>query len=164
MAHVDGLLPGLRRNAARNGTHLSSLRGDTARFRPARAFARKRQLLSVRWQRRFALIDQAGGVELPKAYLLTEMQRFWLCFSFPAWVFGPLWYLAKGMWRKAIVLGALCYGAELLVGAVFFLAFGYEMSMSIATLTALVMSYYFFGARAVMDYYKATVLEDRSWL
>ena len=48
-------------------------------------------------------------------YPMPRMKRDGFCL--PAFVFGPIWFLAKGLWKWALLL---C-GIEVLVGALFFL-------------------------------------------
>lgn len=50
------------------------------------------------------------NMQRPPEYPPTFAPRSW---SWPAFLFGPLWYLAKGMWQKALVLfgiGFFTYG------------------------------------------------------
>ncbi|MFE3190696.1 DUF2628 domain-containing protein [Nocardia sp. NPDC059240] len=75
--------------------------------------------LSNRWQERFAFYDAYGlpnsspaGRAAFKA--LSFGQRFALNSNFLAFLFGPFYFLVKGMWRKGLTL----LGVSLAIGAV----------------------------------------------
>ncbi|CAJ1580322.1 DUF2628 domain-containing protein [[Mycobacterium] wendilense] len=61
------------------------------------------------WQRRFAFFRQYGPVgstpEAKAAYRALPLgQRMTLGFNIWAFLFGPFYFLVKGMWRKALTL------------------------------------------------------------
>jgi hypothetical protein len=62
------------------------------------------QQLPIAWQEIFALIEKGGGYRLSHSGSLTAAERRRIHFSFMAFLFGPLWYFAKGMWRRGFVL------------------------------------------------------------
>ncbi|MCX5908006.1 MAG: GYF domain-containing protein, partial [Deltaproteobacteria bacterium] len=71
--------------------------------------------VSDSWKDIFTLIETAGGygfswrhlywLKNPKA--LTWRERFRVGFSFWAGIFGPFYYLGKGMWAKALIYTAI---------------------------------------------------------
>jgi hypothetical protein len=79
-------------------------------------------------------------------------------FNILAFLFGPFYYLAKGLWRKAITFFVL--GVVVLTALSFALsaagfdsvsrAFGYGLAA-------------LFASRANIDYYKRMVLNDNGW-
>lgn len=114
--------------------------------------------VSVRWKRRFHLIEKAGGVRLPRFRELPTRERMGLNFNVLAFLFGPLYYLAKGMWRKALSLFVVCALA----------AIALAFALSLLGLEALVRSVPYgvaaiFAVRANIDYYKRQVLGDDGW-
>lgn len=112
--------------------------------------------LSPAWRARFALIDKAGGPSLPGLKALPLGERFKLM-NWLALFFGAFYYLAKGMWRKAISLSVALSIAALLLELVME---SLEMpSNGIATGAAAAI----FGIRANIDYYKKIVLRQNGW-
>ena len=111
--------------------------------------------VSETWKRRFALLEKAGGPKLSKARELNFKERLVL---FNAWgfIFGPFYYLAKGMWKKAIVLFVLCVAA-IVVLTLMLDAIG--VSAAITNFIAPVV----FATRANIDYFKKVVLGDNGW-
>ncbi|WP_395405922.1 DUF2628 domain-containing protein [Pseudoduganella sp. UC29_106] len=116
--------------------------------------------LSASWQRRFTLIKQAGGPELSTIQTLSAGQTFRLWFNFLALLFGPIYYICKGMWRKAITLSAL------ILFAIFSLAvMAPLMGMDEEALTRIgkYCGPAIFCLRANIDYYKRMVLQENGW-
>jgi hypothetical protein len=60
--------------------------------------------VSPLWQIRFDLVEKAGGPTRPLLKQLAFGERFRLLFNIWAVLFGGFYYIAKGMWRKAIVM------------------------------------------------------------
>ena len=116
--------------------------------------------VSQNWQARFALIEKAGGPKLPKLKALSPGERFRVVMSFWAFFFGPFFYLAKGMWRKAITLSVLGYGIVFVAIFVLVLS-GYEDEALFRGLGFGVSA--LFGIRAIPDYYRKMVLADNRW-
>jgi Protein of unknown function (DUF2628) len=114
--------------------------------------------VSATWKNRFRLIETAGGPRLTHIKDMPFGDRMRVMFNILAFLFGPFYYLAKGLWRKAItffVLGvvvltalSLALGAAGVDGAS--RAFGYGLAAVFAT-------------RANIDYYKRMVLNDNGW-
>jgi hypothetical protein len=112
--------------------------------------------LSPAWHAKFALIDKAGGPSLSGLKALPVSERFKLM-NWWALVFGAFYYLAKGMWRKAISLSVALSIAALLLDLVME---SLEMpSNGMATGAAAAI----FGIRANIDYYKKIVLRQNGW-
>ena len=80
-------------------------------------------------------------------------------FNIIAFTLGPIYYVAKGMWKKAIALLLILFSLFMVIGLVLELC-GYGEYVRI--LNYGVSAY--FGARANMDYYKKMVLNDNGWL
>ncbi|BBZ15165.1 DUF2628 domain-containing protein [Mycobacterium branderi] len=75
-----------------------------------------------RWQQRFAFFDAYGlpssSPAAREAYkALPFGARFRLTGNFPAFLFGPFYFMAKGMWRKGITLlaAAIALAAAMVV-------------------------------------------------
>nr|MBF0681388.1 DUF2628 domain-containing protein [Pseudomonas sp.] len=112
------------------------------------------------WKRRFRAIAKAGGPKLPLFKSLPRAERrLAMGFNILAFLFGPLYYVAKGMWRRAISYMVLAVAAvlliDLLLEAMGFGEFTRFLSYGIAAV---------FAMRANLDYYKCQVLGDRGWL
>ena len=115
--------------------------------------------VSETWKKRFRAMHRAGGPNLPKLKeLAPEDRKHASVFNILAFLFGPFYYLAKGMWRKGIVLFVLCLIGILVLDFVMVLAgFG-----KYANATG-------FGAAAVFavlanrDYYSKMVLGRNGW-
>lgn len=93
-----------------------------ATAKPAFDAIKYRELM---WERRFALIDKAGGVKLPQVWSLPPKEIFLIRWNLAALFFGPIYYAAKGMWKKGLTL----WGIGVLiafVGAVLLEEMGFE--------------------------------------
>jgi hypothetical protein len=115
------------------------------------------QETSEAWKKTFALLEKAGGPKLPKANELAFRERSKVSFNSLGFVFGPFYYLAKGMWRKAISLFALCIVAIVIL-AIILDAVGMSDEIPIYLISSVV-----FATRANIDYYKKIVLGDHGW-
>jgi hypothetical protein len=56
--------------------------------------------VSDAWKQLFALIQRAGGPPLKNFQSLSFGERMRVGMNFLAFLFGPFYYAAKGMWRK----------------------------------------------------------------
>jgi hypothetical protein len=70
----------------------------------ARSSANQDAQLSALWRIRFDLVEKAGGPTHPLLKQMPLGERFRLMFNIWALLFGAFYYLAKGMWRKAILI------------------------------------------------------------
>lgn len=77
-------------------------------------------------------------------------------FNFLAFVFGPFYYLSKGMWKKAIVISI----AGILITLILFSILA-SMNIRIAQLSVLTSAW--FASRANVDYYRKIVKNDNCW-
>jgi hypothetical protein len=115
--------------------------------------------VSDTWKRRFRAIAKAGGPALPHVKTMSKEERKDLSpFNILAFLFGPFYYLAKGMWKKALAMGGACIAAVLV----------FQMVMLMLGLESLARASGFavgavFAVRANLDFYKKMVLGDDSW-
>ncbi|WXL26332.1 DUF2628 domain-containing protein [Ectopseudomonas mendocina] len=111
------------------------------------------------WKKRFSALSLAGGPKMPHFKHLSKAERRQIgMFNLLAFFFGPLYYIAKGMWRKALSLFAVCAAVAITVGLVME-QFGYgEFTRALSYGLAGV-----FAARANIDYYKKMLLNDNGW-
>jgi len=113
--------------------------------------------LSETWVRRFRLIEKAGGVGLRDSRNLTAGERASLTFNIWGMIFGPFYYLVKGMWRKSLSYTLVCFviiEIVVLIGE----HYNYRGVREMGFITAVM-----FALRANVDYYKKMRLGDKSW-
>lgn len=139
----------------------SSSRTDADRNRPlSRPAPVSGPQLSPVWQRRFAFFSQYGGsTSTPQSRAaLKEMsfgERLRLTSNFPAFFFGPFYFMFKGMWRKGLtLLGAGFLLVEII--AVLHLPFGVLRTAVIALGLAAQLS-------ANYAYYLHVTRASKSW-
>jgi hypothetical protein len=114
--------------------------------------------VSASWKTRFRLIEDAGGVRMARIKDLPFGDRMKVTFNLLAFLFGPFYYLAKGLWRKAITFFALGV-VTLTVLSLALSAAGFDgVSRALGYGLAAV-----FATRANIDYYKRMVLNDNTW-
>lgn len=117
--------------------------------------------LSLDWKSTFASLQKGGGVDLPQSIELTLSERSRVLFNVWAFLFGPLYYLAKGMWKKALSLSAIALTLYLALNWVLgLLGLG---ASKFATLSVLIGPA-LFATRANVDYFKKMVLGDKGWV
>ncbi|MDP2852063.1 MAG: DUF2628 domain-containing protein, partial [Gallionella sp.] len=114
------------------------------------------QKVSEAWKNKFALLEKAGGPKLPKVRELAFRERSKVVFNIWGFLFGPFYYLAKGMWKKAIVLFALCVTAIVVLAIIL-------KAMGISDAITNFISPAVFAARANIDYYKKIILGENGW-
>ena len=115
--------------------------------------------VSEKWKARFRAIALAGGPKMPNFKKLSKSdRRKAYSFNFLAFLFGPLYYIAKGMWKRGIALFALLVVVVIVLGfALDF--FGFErVSNALGYGVSAV-----FAIRANIDFYKKMVLGDNGW-
>jgi hypothetical protein len=115
--------------------------------------------VSETWKTRFRLLERAGGPKMPHINDLRYGDRTRVMFNILAFLFGPLYYVSKGMWRKAITFFLIGVAAIVILTFVFE-ALGWS-SVNRALSYGLAA---FFSMRANIDYYKRVVLGDNGWL
>jgi hypothetical protein len=117
--------------------------------------------ISDAWRARFALLHKAGGAAMPQSIELTLGERAMVRFNLPAFVLGPVYYAAMGMWKKGVTLGLLSclliVLARLLLGTV-------GLAHSGLTAMAYLIAPLLYATRANIDYFTRVVLHDDGWL
>ena len=111
--------------------------------------------VSESWKRKFRLIDKAGGPDLPNFRDLPFGERFGLNFNILAFIFGPFYYLVKGLWRQAILYFIFTVALVLLLEAIGLGNFSRAVGYGFGAVYAL---------RANISYYKKIVLGETPWL
>jgi hypothetical protein len=114
--------------------------------------------LSALWRIRFDLVEKAGGPQLPHIKRLRAGERLRLMWNFWALLFGPFYYIAKGMWRKALVISFSTVALTIFInkaapsGDLDFFAnnIGYAANA-------------LFTVFANIDYYRKVVLNHKGW-
>lgn len=124
--------------------------------RPVAVPAEELEKLSDVWKKKFFLIEKAGGPKLPHMRELRFGEKRRLTLNVWAWLFGAFYYLTKGMWKKAIVLSALCLLATYILEVLL-------QRMGLTTSLTKFVGPAVFGTRANIDYYKKVVLGDNGW-
>lgn len=114
------------------------------------------QELSDAWREKFALIEKAGGVKLPKLGELESGQKRKVLFNIWGFLFAPFYYIAKGMWKKAIVLAAMSIVIVVALNALF-------GDTGIVDLMTNFIAPALFAVRANVDFYKKSILGDNNW-
>jgi len=114
------------------------------------------QEISDAWKKKFALLEKAGGPKLPKASELAFGDRINAVFNVWGFLFGPFYYLAKGMWKKAIVLTILCIVAIVIIEMIL-------RNMGISGTITNFIAPAIFATRANIDYYKKIMLGENGW-
>lgn len=110
------------------------------------------------WRTKFALMEKAGGVKMPRIKELSFSERMKLLSNVWAFLFGPIYYLIKGLWKKAIVYFAISIVLFVVLDRVF-AAMGMRDSAFLNFIGPAI-----FAARANIDYYKKVVLGEDDWL
>jgi len=107
-----------------------------------------RQDISESWKRKFQLIDKAGGPGMPNIRSLTFGERMSVSFNVLAFLFGPFYFLMKGLWRQAI-------GYTVIALALYYTGLVGYVGMGLAALQAV---------RANVGYYRKVVSGDAPWV
>ena len=111
--------------------------------------------VSESWKRKFRLIDKAGGPDLPAFRDLAFGERFGLNFNILAFIFGPFYYLIKGLWRQAILYLLCAFALVVLLEMMGLGKFSRAIGYGFAAVYAM---------RANTSYYKKVVLGEVPWL
>lgn len=111
------------------------------------------------WKKKFKAMRKAGGPGMKNLNSLSKAERKDLgSFNVVAFLFGPFYYMAKGMWRRGILLFAVCVAAVIVIdialGLIGLEKFGKALGYGVAGV---------FAVRANADYYKKMVLGDNGW-
>jgi hypothetical protein len=114
--------------------------------------------VSASWKTRFKIIHNAGGPRLPFFRQMPLGKRIRAHFNILAGLFGPFYYIAKGMWKKGLALFMVCFSALIVLSAI--------LDMIGYAFMAQVLGYGVAGvyaSRANIDYYKKMILKDNGW-
>lgn len=111
--------------------------------------------ISETWRRRFRIIERAGGADLPKVRDLPPADRRVIGFNFLGFFFGPFYYLAKGLWRQALLYTLMAIATVLLLEMVGLGIVTRFLGYGVAAV---------YGIRANTSYYRKAVLGDTPWL
>ncbi len=110
--------------------------------------------VSDSWKNTFRLIERAGGPDLPQFKELSFGERFSINFKLLAFLFGPFYFLAKGLWKQAVLYLLIALALVFL-----FDALGLEkVSKSIGYGFAAI-----YAVRANVSYYRKAVLNVTPW-
>lgn len=115
--------------------------------------------VSDKWKQRFKGIKKAGGPAMPHFKQMSKEDRKQVgLFNVLAFLFGPIYYIAKGMWKRALSLFFAC----------FVVLFGLAIILEWAGMGAIARFLGYgaaavFAVRANIDYYKKMVLNDNGW-
>lgn len=112
--------------------------------------------VSEGWKKKFALIEKAGGPALPDLKSLSVMERIKVGFNVLAFVLGPIYYIAKGMWRKGITLFLIMAVVVLVIA----LAFD---GIASAEKFSKFFGPFLFATQANRDYYRKVLLGRNGW-
>lgn len=123
--------------------------------------------VSERWKKYFKGLQGVGGLSMPllKALPKEERKQRWKEVQPPlasfalAFVFGLFYYIAKGMWKKGLVLLAIVLPIVFVVGTIFYMVGGETLANATRFWGAVI-----FGIMAPRDFYAKKVLGDEGWL
>ncbi len=113
----------------------------------------KNSMCPPEWKSVFDLIERAGGPKMPDAGKLSFNERIFVYFNVWGFLLGPIYYLARGMWKKAITFFVV--GISIIAALV--MAIGQDMAFTNFIIPAI------FSSRANIDYYKKIILNDDGW-
>ena len=116
--------------------------------------------VSDKWKEKFRAIALAGGPSLPDLKKLPRHKRR-KAFSFNvlAFLFGPIYYIAKGMWKKGLAIFFIALVLIVVLGVIL----DYFGLGKVADLLGYAVSAVY-ALRANIDYYKKMVLRDNGWI
>ena len=117
------------------------------------------QALSDSWKSRFLLIEKAGGPKLPQSARLTGGERAKILFNVLAFLFGPIYYLIKGMWKKAITLTLIVIALAIVIGLI-----ANIFKMPALGTVGNIVGGVVFAVRANIDYFKKICRNDGGWI
>lgn len=112
----------------------------------------KREGLTESWKKRFEILDKVDGAYFSRAKELSMAERWKVGFRFFAFVFSVLYYFAKGMWEK----GLLIWTAYAVLGIVLGALGVPDMLVAIAMVAAC-------ASLATIDYYNKVEHDERIW-
>ncbi len=114
--------------------------------------------VSDTWKNKFYLIEKAGGVKMTAFKSLSFGERMKFSFNILAFLFGPIYYAVKGMWKKGLLMFVVGVVAIVVLSMVMELMGLGRMANALGYGVSAV-----FAMRANIDYYKKMVLGDNGW-
>lgn len=111
--------------------------------------------VSETWKRRFRAIEAAGGPTLPRFKELPFGERFGIQFNILAFLFGPFYFLAKGLWRQALLYVIIAIVVVVVMELIGFGRFASGAGYGFAAVYAM---------RANVSYYQRVVQQQAPWL
>ena len=137
-------------------------RADGIAVQPQSARIEDIPALSEKWRLRFAVIEKAGGERArwwkwSEWKQLTWKEKRLITSNLWGFVFGPLYYVYLGMWRKAITLMLVVTVIDVIIGMTGD-ALDVPLDKSLWLVSALA-----FKQCANIDYYRKIVLNRREW-
>ncbi|WP_300617981.1 DUF2628 domain-containing protein [Dokdonella sp.] len=123
--------------------------------------------VSERWKQYFKTVRRYGGLQAPLAKSLPKEQRLAaskelmppFASTVLAFVFGFFYYLAKGMWKKGLVLLAITIAALIVVGSLLYMIGGETLADATRFLGGAI-----FAGMAPRDFYAFKVERDDGWM
>ena len=117
--------------------------------------------VNATWLAKLEEIQNAGIISLKFGMLKTERPlQFLTKFSILAFFFNWIYYLIKGMWKKALLIIAAYVALNIMV---MILVFVHPILGLLAWLLAIAMAIYV-GLAAPGDYYRHVVLKEDFWI
>ena len=117
--------------------------------------------VNATWLAKLEEIQNAGIISLKFGMLKTERPlQFLTKFSILAFFFNWIYYLIKGMWKKALLIIAAYVALNIIV---MILMFVHPILGLLAWLLAIAMAIYV-GLAAPGDYYRHVVLKEDFWI
>ncbi|WOB27947.1 MULTISPECIES: DUF2628 domain-containing protein [Xanthomonas] len=111
--------------------------------------------VSDTWKKRFKVIAKAGGTKLPDFRSLSSGERRGINFNWLAFLLGPFYFLAKGLWRQAVVYVLLAIALATLLELVGLGQLGRAVGYGFAAI---------YAVRANVSYYAKVVQGQAPWL
>ena len=111
--------------------------------------------VSETWKEKFRLIEKAGGPTLPHFTSLPFGERLKANFNVLAFLLGPIYFIAKGLWRQGVLYFALAIAFVFLFEVAGLGKYANSIGYGFGALYAL---------RANVCYYRKVVLSEVSWL
>ena len=117
--------------------------------------------VNATWLAKLEEIQNAGIISLKFGMLKTERPlQFLTKFSILAFFFNWIYYLIKGMWKKALLIIAAYVALNIIVMILMFI---HPILGLLAWLLAIAMAIYV-GLAAPGDYYRHVVLKEDFWI
>ncbi|KEZ98976.1 hypothetical protein A11M_0103375 [Xanthomonas vasicola pv. vasculorum NCPPB 895] len=114
-----------------------------------------RLTVSDKWKKRFKVITKAVGPRLPDFRSLPIAERRGINFNWLAFLLGPFYFLAKGLWRQAIVYVLLAIALATLLELVGLGRSGRAVGCGFAAI---------YAVRANVSYYANVVQGQAPWV